>query len=166
MCTLLVMDEAQKDPDAVKTGLRIRKVREGFYPADSDAKLTLAGLSLRTGGLLSDRRISNYEQGIRLPRPSEALILARALRTSAAYLLAVAEEDDMNKQEIELLNAWRALPEKDRNDYRRRITALAMVYKEPVTDERVADNYATPAKPKAPKKPAGVAKAKAAAKKR
>lgn len=134
----------QRNADAIETGRRIRASREGFY---KDRKMTLAELSQKTGGLLSDRAINNYEHGIRLPRPGAALILGKALRVSAAFLLAVAEEDELNPKERELLEAWRALPEKDRNEYRRRIVALAMAYREPIPEDRVEKSYGKPKRP-------------------
>lgn len=43
----------------------------------------------------------------------------------------------MTVQEQELLKNFRALPERDRNDYARRIEVLALAYREPVPDERL-----------------------------
>jgi len=122
-------------------GERIKIAREGYY---RDHKMTLKELSKKTKELLTDRRISNYEQGIRLPGPQEALILSRALGDSAAYLLGVAEEDDLNKQELELLRSWRALPEKERNQFYRRIKVLALAYREPIPEDRVETSYGKP----------------------
>ena len=116
--------------------------------------MTLHDLSRATNGVLSPSRISNYEQGLRLPGPQEALILAKALTTSAARLMCLDGEVGMTEDEATVLRNWRALPEKDRNDYARRIEALAMVYREPVSDERIGA-YANPHKypPKARRSP-------------
>jgi hypothetical protein len=46
---------------------------------------------------------------------------------------------DMTPQERDLMRNFRALPEKDRNEYSRRIEVLAMAYREPVPDERLSD---------------------------
>jgi len=44
----------------------------------------------------------------------------------------------MTQQEQRLLRNFRALPEKDRNDYDRRIEVLALAYVEAVPDERLS----------------------------
>ena len=104
-----------------------------------DKKLTLQELSKRTGGVLSTSRLGNYEQGTRMLGVEEALALRFPLGVSAAHLLCVdVEEGDMTQQEVELLKNYRALPEKDRNDYSRRIEVLALAYREPVPDERLS----------------------------
>lgn len=124
-------------------GARIRQAR-------AREQLTLKGLAKRLNGLLKANAISMYENGQREPGVKEAVALAKALNDSAAYLLCVAEEDEMKKQELELLRNFRALPEKDRNDYARRIAAIAMIHREPVPDERLADWKAPTARPKKP----------------
>lgn len=77
--------------------------------ARNNLNLTLEELSARVGKLLSPSRLSNYEQGIRMIGVKEAL-----------------------------LRNFRALPEKDRNAYARRIEVLALAYREPVPDERLS----------------------------
>ena len=114
-----------------ETGRRIKKARE-------DADLTLEEASRRTRGLLSASRISNYEQGLRTPGALEAWELAKALGSSPAHLLCVEGEEGMSPEEATLLRSWRALPENDRKEYARRIEVLALAYREPVPDERVA----------------------------
>lgn len=101
---------------------------------------TLDELSKKTGGLLSISRLGNYEQGTRMPGVREALALGTVLGVKASHLLCVdgEEEEDMTQQEKELLRNFQALPERDRNDYARRIEVLAMAYKEPVPDERLS----------------------------
>jgi transcriptional regulator with XRE-family HTH domain len=102
-------------------------------------KLTLREVSERTKGAVSPSRLSNYEQGLRLLKPREALRLAEALGVTAAYLLCV-EGGEMTQEEVNLLRNWRALPENERNQYARRIEVLALAYREPVADERVASS--------------------------
>lgn len=111
-------------------GRRIRRAREGL-------DLTLDQLSRDTGGLLSGSRISNYEQGLRYPGPEEILKLAGALGESAAYLMCLDSGGDVNEEEQKLLRNWRALPEKDRKDYARRIETVALMYREPLPDEKL-----------------------------
>jgi transcriptional regulator with XRE-family HTH domain len=101
--------------------------------------LTLEELSKRLGGVLSPSRLSNYEQGTRMIGVQESLALYNVLGVPPAHLLCVdVEEDEMTTQETELLRNFRALPEKDRNDYARRIEVLALAYREPVPDERLS----------------------------
>lgn len=100
---------------------------------------TLEELSRRTGGVLSTSRLGNYEQGTRMLGVKESLALGAVLSVQPSYLLCVdGEDEDMTAQEIELLRNFRALPERDRNDYARRIDVLAMAYREPVPDERLS----------------------------
>jgi len=98
--------------------------------------LSLEALSKATDGKLSKSRISNYEQGKRMPGPEEANILAAALGVDAAYLMCLQQV--FTAQAIALMRNWSALPEKDRNDYFRRIEVLALAYREPVPDERLS----------------------------
>ena len=115
-----------------EAGRRLRKAREA-------KDWTLRELSAQLRGILSESRLSNYEQGIRMIGVDEALALYRALGVQPSYLLCVDVEDgEMTPQEISLLRNYRALPEKDRNDYSRRIEVLALAYREPVPDERLS----------------------------
>lgn len=125
-------------------GRRIKKARD-------ETGLSLVRLSKRLDGVLSASRIGNYEQGARLPGPQEALILGRALGVSPAYLMCL-EGDEMSKEELQLLTDWRALPERDRKEYARRISALALVYKDAVPDERL-EKFASPTSRTTPAKP-------------
>ena len=114
-------------------GKRLRAARSAMSHGRG---LTLPEVSKLTDGVLSPSRISNYEQGLRLLKPQEARILGKALNCDPAYLMCL-EGGEMLPEEVELLSNWRALPEKDRREYSRRISALALVYKEPVPDERL-----------------------------
>lgn len=115
-----------------EAGKRLRSARE-------QKGLTLAELSKRVGGLLSPSRLSNYEQGTRMIGTNEALALHSILGVQPSHLLCVdIEGDEMTPQELELLRNYRALPERDRCDYSRRIEVLAMAYREPVPDERLS----------------------------
>lgn len=113
-----------------ETGRRIKLARER-------ERLTLKQLAAKLDGLLKANAISMYETGERTPGVMEAVAIAKALRESAAYLLCVGEEDELKKQELDLLRNFRALPERDRNDYARRIAAIALIHREPVPDERL-----------------------------
>ena len=117
------------------------KKESGQRLADArrDKKMTLEELSKAVHGFLSPSRLSNYEQGIRSLGIKESLALSKVLGVNASYLLCLDEEvGEMTSQENELLRNFRALPERDRNEYSRRIEVLAMAYREPVPDERLS----------------------------
>lgn len=114
---------------------RLRKAR-------ANMGFTLREVSERTGGQISPSRLSNYEQGLRLLKSREALVLAPVLEVNAPYLLCV-EGEDMTTEELEFLRNWRALPENERRQYARRIEVLALAYREPIPDERVAKSFKT-----------------------
>jgi transcriptional regulator with XRE-family HTH domain len=68
---------------------------------------SLATLSEKTGGELSTSRIANYESGIRDLKVPQAIILAKALRTTPAYLLGVeplsgAVTENLSQSQAEL----------------------------------------------------------------
>lgn len=132
---------------AMEIGKRLRAARKAMGVSG----IPLQELSRLTDGVLSPSRISNYEQGIRLLKPQEARILGKALKVDPAYLMCL-EGGEMLPEETELLSNWRALPEKDRRDYSRRIAALALVYKEPVADERLKGFRAPESRQKAKKR--------------
>lgn len=81
------MAKSKKTPEAVASGLRIRKVR-------LSRGLSLAGLSELTRGKLTGQRIGNYEQGLRELGILEAKILGTALKVHPAYLLALIDDED------------------------------------------------------------------------
>lgn len=87
--------------DKKETGRRIRGLR-------NEHGWTLQDLSRETGGALSKSRISNYEQGLRGIGVYEARLLARALGTTAAYLLLIEPEDYLPPDERTLLQKYRA----------------------------------------------------------
>ena len=116
-------------------GKRIRAARESL-------NLSLEELSKRTDRKLSKSRIGNYEQGLRMPGPAEANILAAALGVDAAYLLCLQQV--FTQQAIELMRNWQALPENDRLDYFRRIQVLALAYRQPVPDEHLGPGWKAP----------------------
>lgn len=94
---------------------------------------TLSELADKTGGLLSQTRISNYENGDKLPGPDTVALLARALERRAAYMTCM--EDEMEEA---LLKNWHTLSEKDRMDFFRRLEMLAMQSRDPAPDHKVA----------------------------
>jgi transcriptional regulator with XRE-family HTH domain len=103
-------------------------------------KWSLRTLEIATGGRLSKSRLSNYEQGLKLLGPDVAEILAATYGVPSSYILCL-EGDEMvlfDRAEQDLIRNWRALPERDRAEYVRRIAGLAAAYKDPVPDERVA----------------------------
>lgn len=128
-----------------EAGRRLRDARNA-------QNLTLREVSERTNGQISPSRLSNYEQGLRMLKAQEALVLAPALGVNAPYLLCV-EEGDMTTEELELLRNWRALPENERKQYARRIGVLALAYREPIPDERVERSIQAPKPKKRHKQP-------------
>jgi transcriptional regulator with XRE-family HTH domain len=121
-----------------ETGRRLKAARQA-------KKLTLQGLSKQMRGVLSASRLGNYEQGTRAMGTPEALAIGQALEVNPSYLLCVeTDEGDMTAQEQELLRNFRALPENERGSYARRISVLALAYKEPVGDERIPESFTSP----------------------
>lgn len=115
-------------------GRRIKQAREGMG-------LSLEQLSKLLNGKLSKSRISNYEQGARMPGPYEANLLAQALGVDAAHLMCL--QTVFTAQAIRLMRNWMALPENERNAYFRRIELMSLAYRETVPDEPTK----TPPKP-------------------
>lgn len=112
-------------------GARVKRLRLG-------KSLTLAELSTKTGDLLSPTRISNYETGERLLSQQEAVILAKALGTRPAYLLAVDDiQIPISTQEEALIRNWRTLAEKDRMDVYRHVQTLALQARDPIADQAI-----------------------------
>ena len=107
-------------------GRRIKEAREAL-------DLSLEELAKRTGGKLSKSRISNYEQGIRMPGPYEANVLAEVLGVDAAHLLCL--QSVFTIKAIKLMRNWMSLPEKEREGYFRRIELLSLAYRETIPDE-------------------------------
>lgn len=125
-----------------KSGQRLKEARER-------EGLSLEALAKLTQYKVKKTALENYEAGRRLLKPETALLLAPHVKVKAAYLVCVAEGDEvgeMTKQEVDLLRNFRALPEKDRNEYARRIEALSLVYREPVPDERLGVEWTAPDK--------------------
>jgi transcriptional regulator with XRE-family HTH domain len=96
-----------------KIGLRVREER-------NRQRLSLAALSVRTGGVLSKSRISNYEQGLRRMGIEEAQALSTALGVSATYLLCLDDAGFLSEEERVLIEQFR------RADARGRATLLAL----------------------------------------
>lgn len=108
--------------------------------ARSEKRWTLEELSKRAGGVLSASRLGNYEQGLRMMGVGECLALARVLGVQPSHLLCLdVEDEEMTPEENALLRNFRALPERDRGEYARRIEVLAMAYRTPVADERLSE---------------------------
>ena len=120
-----------KNPLSVRIGRRLAQLR-------NEKKLTLEELAKATDDLLSKSRLSNYEQGTRRLAIEDAVILARELGSSAAYLLCLDDDkSDLSKDERTLISNLRSLPGQEQAAYRRRIATLALAYREPVPDEKI-----------------------------
>lgn len=124
--TILGMDYPEE------IGRRIRNLRD-------EKTWSLAELSRRTKDVLSRKRIQNYEAGVRTPGPAEAVILAKALGTRPAYIMAIDDvQTPITSQEESMVKFWRKLSEKDRMSYYRQLETLAMQNADPAADDRVA----------------------------
>lgn len=83
-----------------ESGRRLQQARES-------KDWTLRELASKVKGV-SESRISNYEQGLRLMRQPEAIKLAAALGVSAAYLMCVDEGSTLPPRAQRLLNLFDA----------------------------------------------------------
>ncbi len=151
----------QKTAAGVRAGQRIKSCRE-------DRNWSQRELSENTKGKLSSSRIANYEQGIRELGIQEAEILGDALKIQPAYLMGItALKTPLSPAEEELVRNYRALPENERDSYFKRIEALALAYRTPVTDEQMGPGWTAPPAndsqtPRAPKGPSKSARRKTA----
>lgn len=109
-------------------GRRIRLLRD-------EQHWTLDELSRRTGDVLSLKRISNYESGLRMPGPQEAVILAKAFGARPAYIMAVDDiQTPISAIEEKLVKNWRTLNERDRMDVYRHVETLSLQNRDPAAD--------------------------------
>lgn len=116
-------------------GRRIKELRE-------KRDWSLADLSRHTRDVLSRTRIGNYETGERMPGPGDAVILAQALGTRAAYIMAVDDiQLQITTQEETLVRNWRKLPENERMSYFRQIEQLALAYRDSVVSDRDVERH-------------------------
>lgn len=126
-------------------GGRIRRAREG-------KNLTLAELSIKTGDVLTLKRINAYENGDRMPGPAEVVALGKALGVRPAYLMAIDDvQIPITAQEEALVRNWRTLNERDRMGIYRRVETLAMANRDPAADSQVEKHFPIP-KAVAPKR--------------
>lgn len=103
--------------------------------------ISLEELQTRLGNKLSKSRVSNYEQGLRLPKPGEIKILADFYGVPGSYLMCLDEDGDMNQEEMDFLRNYRRLPENERKAYARRIQVMALAYRDPLPDEKLPKTY-------------------------
>lgn len=112
-------------------GRRIRQKRD-------EKGWTLPELARATDDVLTSTRIQNYETGYRMPGPSEAVILSKALGVRAAYLMAIDDiQIPITPQEEALIRNWRTMNERDRMQVYRSIETMAMQNRDPVQDQMV-----------------------------
>lgn len=69
------------------------KIGQRIFAARKKAGFSVQEVADRTKSL-KQRRISNYEQGIRTPGPDEILQLADVLQVSPAYLMCLSDEEN------------------------------------------------------------------------
>jgi transcriptional regulator with XRE-family HTH domain len=88
-------------------------------------------LGLRVG--MAKNTIASYEQGTRLPGPTEATLLGEALGVSPAYLLVV-DGDQMHllEAEAELVRLIRMLPPEEQAKMRKLLEGRARLFARPV----------------------------------
>lgn len=92
------------------------------------------------------QRINAYENGDRMPKQAEAVILAKALGKTAPYLLGLNDsEEPMTAIEERLLRNWRTLNERERMDVFRHVETMAMASRDPVQD-KVVERHLPPPK--------------------
>lgn len=123
-----------------------KRVGERIREARNDLGLRLVDLSQRTGGILTVQRINAYENGDRMPKQAEAVILAKALGKTASYLLGLNDsEEPMTATEERLLRNWRTLNERERMEVFRHVETLALASRDPVQD-KVVERHLPPPK--------------------
>lgn len=129
-----------------KIGKRIRAARE-------ERGWKLRELADATDNVVSISRLNNYEHGTRMPGPSEAVLLGKALGKRPAYFLGVDDvQIPISAVEETLLKYWRALPENERMAVFRSLETQAMRYRDPVQDAQVAKHLGIPKKVSAARK--------------
>jgi SOS-response transcriptional repressor LexA len=89
-----------------RIGARLRAERK-------EARLTIKELSEKSEGEFKIARISNWEQGLRTPSPSDALKLANLLGVSAAYLMCLTDKKDATKQAENFITLLPVLTEEE-----------------------------------------------------
>lgn len=123
-----------------EVGRRIRQARDEKGWALRELEAKTPGIDLK--------RINAYENGDRMPRQAEAVILGQALGKRAAWIMAIDDvQIPISLQEEALIRNWRALPERERMEIYRRVETMAMTYRDPVSDAQVERHLgATPHK--------------------
>lgn len=118
-----------------ESGVRIKAARD-------EKGWTQEELSRRTDDLISLKCISHYENGRRMIGPEEAVILAKALGKRTAFLMAIDDVQlPISLQEETLIRNWRTLSERERMQVFRRVEALSMASRDPVSDQRVEQTF-------------------------
>lgn len=113
----------------IEIGKRIKKAR-------ADKQWTLAELSRKTNDVLSFQRIGAYETGERMPGPSEATILGKALGVRPAFLMMVDDiQLPITPQEETMIKNWRELAGKERAKFFREIELAALLARDPASHE-------------------------------
>jgi len=74
-----------------------QRIGERIRAARKQSGLTIKALSDRTGEL-KPARISNWEQGLRTPRPREVNMIAEILGVSPAYLLCLTDIKEVSQR--------------------------------------------------------------------
>lgn len=94
--------------------------------------LTQKALALLTDGKIKTTQLANYEQGIREPGIDEILVLAKALKVTAGYLVGFTPiKEPLSKTELEVIKCFRLLPAAEQDEYLKKLRAIGIIFTEP-----------------------------------
>lgn len=139
-----VTNADEKNPLSWRIGRRVAALRHA-------RDWSLEDLARETKDRLPKSRLSNYEQGTRRLDIEGAVILAGVFGCSAAHILCLDDDQPiLSALEARLIDDLRVLPAAEQQAYARRITTLALAYREAVPDEAMVESgFASPTHRKA-----------------
>jgi transcriptional regulator with XRE-family HTH domain len=123
------MTTSREDLDLKQeVGKRIAQARRALGWTQSE-------LSLRIGR--AKNTIASYEQGTRLPGPTEAALLGDALGVSPAYLLVIdGDEMQLLDAEAEMVRLMRQLPPEEQAKMRKLLEGRARLFAQQATTKK------------------------------
>jgi transcriptional regulator with XRE-family HTH domain len=111
-----------------EVGKRIAQARRALGWTQSD-------LGLRVG--MAKTTIASYEQGVRLPGPTEATLLGEALGVSPAHLLVIdGDEMQLLDAEAEMVRLMRQLPPEEQAKIRKLLEGRARLFAQQATTKK------------------------------
>jgi transcriptional regulator with XRE-family HTH domain len=111
-----------------EVGKRIAQARRALGWTQSD-------LGLRVG--MAKTTIAGYEQGVRLPGPTEATLLGEALGVSPAHLLVIdGDEMQLLDAEAEMVRLMRQLPPEEQAKIRKLLEGRARLFAQQATTKK------------------------------